>query len=282
VRITDANDWHVAGPEELALKDLIRCKPVGMFIAGILLNATEGAARPAGIAKDRYPWGWPMDEGSGLGDDEMTGSGLDRTTNQQNREAFRALVELIEEARELGYETKVDGAQLYGHVPHVGPEAWLHELYSGLNPAEMDALVERIQRPIPAQYGWWLTQTNGMSLFSGSLDFCGLVRVRSRAIDNRQPFDLFLEGEVQRRVLRAGPEVFFFATTGVGKGSRFYLDTRSGAVHRCARDSATPLWSWSSIAELIRVESRRLSKLFDKTGRCTVEREQIWTTSASS
>jgi hypothetical protein len=211
----------------------------------------------------------------------MTDTGLDQPTSRQNSEAFRALVELIEEARKLGYEGKPDGAQLYGHVPHVGPQAWLHERYRGLSPAEMDALVERIQRPIPAQYSWWLSQTNGMTLFSGALDFCGLVRVRSRTIDNRQPFDLFLEGEVQRRVLGAGPEMFFFATTGAGKGSRFYFDTRSGAVHRCARDSATPLRSWSSIAELVRVESRRLSKLFDETGRCTVEREQIWSTSAS-
>ncbi len=211
----------------------------------------------------------------------MTDSGHGRPTNRQDSETFRALVELIEEARELGYETKVDGAQLYGHVPHLGPQAWLHQLYRGLDPAEMDALVQRIQRPIPPHYEWWLTQTNGMTLFSGAMDFCGLVRVHSRSIDNRQPFDLFLEGEVQRRVLGAGPELFFFATTGVGKGSRFYLDTRTGAVHRCARDSAMPLRSWSSIAELVRVESQRLSKLFDKTGRCTVEREQIWSTSAS-
>jgi hypothetical protein len=212
----------------------------------------------------------------------MTDFGLNRTTNEQNGEALRALVELIEEARDLGYETKPDGARLYGHVPHVGPQAWLHQLYRGLSSAEMDALIERIQRPIPPDYGWWLTQMNGMTLFSGALDFCGLVRVRSRTIDNRQPFDLFLEGEVQRRVLGAGPEMFFFATTGAGEGSRFYFDTSCGAVHRCARDSATPLGSWSNIAEFVRVESRRLSTLFDETGRCTVEREQIWRSSASS
>lgn len=203
-------------------------------------------------------------------------SGFESSIALRNEDAFRGLIELVESARELGFEETPDGARLYGRVPHVGSHAWLHELYPGLISAEFDTLVERIQRPIPPDYAWWLSRTNGMTLFSGALDFCGLVRVRSRSLDNRQPYDLFLEGEVQRRVLKAAPETFFFGVTGVGKGSCFYLDTRTGATHRCTRDSATPLQSWSSIAELVSVETPRLASMFDRTGRCTVDRELIW------
>jgi hypothetical protein len=202
-------------------------------------------------------------------------AGLDPIV-EKNKDAFGKLVELIEAYRDLGYERTSDGALLYGHVPHVAPFAWLHELYPGLSPAEMDALAERIQRPIPPDYAWWLSRTNGMTLFSGALNFYGLVRVASRSVDNRQPHDLFNEGEVQRRVLKAAPETFFFAGTGVGEGSRFYLDTKTGAVHRCARDSATPLQSWPSIAGVISLETPRLAKLFDKSGRRTGDRDLIW------
>jgi hypothetical protein len=203
-------------------------------------------------------------------------SAIDPSIALKNEDAFRGLLELVESARELGYEETPDGARLYGRVPHLGSHAWLHQLYPGLTSAELDSLVERIQRPIPPNYAWWLSRTNGMTLFSGALEFCGLVRVHSRSLDNRQPYDLFLEGEVQRRVLKAAPETFFFGTTGVGRGSRFYLETRTGTTHRCSRDSATPLQSWSSIADLVSIETPRLATIFDATGRSTVDRQLIW------
>jgi len=195
----------------------------------------------------------------------------------RNEDAFRDLVELIESARAFGYQETADGARLFGRVPLVGAQAWLHVTYPGLDPDEMVELADQIERPLASDYAWWLGRMNGITLFSGALEFCGLVRVRSRSIGNRQPYDLMVEGEVQRRVLKAGPEMFFFGVTGVSLGSRFYLDARTGEVHRCARNSAKPLQSWSSIAELISTETPRLAKLFDKTGRCAVDNELIWT-----
>lgn len=194
----------------------------------------------------------------------------------ESEDAIRKLKELLTSASEFGYEKKPNGAELYGHVPHVAAQAWLHTMYPGLQPFEVDQLEQQIARQIPPEYSWWLGRSNGLDLYSGALSFYGLVRLRSRTVDNRQPFELFLEGEVQRRVLKAEAALFFFGGSSEANGFHFYLDTRTGAVHRCARGSATSLQSWSGIAELIAVETQRLETLFDNAGRCMVDSDLLW------
>jgi SMI1/KNR4 family protein SUKH-1 len=201
---------------------------------------------------------------------------LNAEVERQNEDAFRKLIELLTSAREFGYEKKPNGAELYGHVPHVAPQAWLHTIYPGLRPYEMDQLEQQIGCQIPPEYSWWLARSNGLNLYSGALSFYGLVRLRSRTPDNRQPFELFLEGELQRRVLNADAALFFFGGSSYANGFHFSLDTRTGAVYRCARGSATSLQSWSGIAELIVKETQRLATLFDKAGRCMVDSDLAW------
>lgn len=189
--------------------------------------------------------------------------------------AYHLLMETIGRARAFGYERKADGAELFGHVPHVAPLAWFHILYPGLSEDELNQLEKEIQRPVSDAYAWWLRRTNGVFLFSGSLDFCGLVRVRSRNSENRQPFELWLEGELQRRVLKLSPRMFVFGGSPEGNGWRFYLDTTSGTVHRCTRQDSAPVQSWSSIADLLITELPRLESMFDDHGRRTSEAE-LW------
>lgn len=196
----------------------------------------------------------------------------------RNALAFTNLLAVIESARQFGFRRESNGAQLYGYLPHIGDLAYLHSIHPGLNDAELVRLAETIQRPIPSEYEWWLTRTNGFTLFMGALDFYGLVRVFSRNPENRQPFDLFLEGEVQRRVLRADPRMFFFGGSAKAKGFRFYMDTANGQVHRCSRQSAEPLQSWAGIAALLETEVPRLAGLYDDAGRLTVDGTQVWST----
>lgn len=201
---------------------------------------------------------------------------MDAALERQNEDAFRKLKDVINSAREFGYERNPNGAELYGHIPHIAPFAYLHLTYPGLQPFEMDKLVQQIHGEIPPEYSWWLRRSNGLNLFEGALSFYGLVREFSRTLNNRQPNDLYLEGELQRRVLKQGAALFFFGGANNVDGFRFYLDTRTGAVYRCSRNSAAPLQSWSGIANLIVDEIPRLAAIFDKTGRCTVDDPLVW------
>lgn len=201
---------------------------------------------------------------------------MDAALERQNEDAFLKLMDMINSAREFGYERNPNGAELYGHIPHIAPFGYLHLTYPGLQPFEMDRLVQQIHREIPPEYSWWLRRSNGFTLFEGALSFYGLVREFSRRLDNRQPYDLYLEGELQRRVLKQGKTLFFFGGANNVNGFRFYLDKRTGAVHRCSRSSAAPLQSWPGIAQLIVEEVPRLAGLFDKTGRCLVADALVW------
>jgi len=46
----------------------------------------------------------------------------------ENEDALRKVNEVLHSAREFGYEKKPNGAELFGHVPHVAPQAWLHTM----------------------------------------------------------------------------------------------------------------------------------------------------------
>lgn len=189
--------------------------------------------------------------------------------------AYHTLIETVGRARTFGYKQELNGAKLFGHVPHIAPLAWFHILYPALSEDELRQLEKEIQRPIPDAYAWWLWRTNGVTLFSGTLDFYGLVRVRSRRPENRQPFELWIEGEVQRRILKLSPAMFVFGGSGKGSGWRVYLDSTKGTVHRCNRSNPTPVQSWSSIADLLITELPRIESMFDDHGRRKSEAE-LW------
>ncbi|SRR5712691_2361630 len=78
-------------------------------------------------------------------------------------EVFR----VIGQASAFGEATSENGAHMYGHVPHVAPEAWFHIVYPGLDDQEIADLEGSLGRPIQRVYCQLLKISNGLTLLWG-------------------------------------------------------------------------------------------------------------------
>jgi hypothetical protein len=65
--------------------------------------------------------------------------------------SFDTLMSVVTRAEAKGYERMEDGTQLFGRLPQLGSEAWLHVLYSPLDSVAIGELQSQI-RHIPDCY----------------------------------------------------------------------------------------------------------------------------------
>ena len=177
-----------------------------------------------------------------------------------------ALDTIINNAKILGSLTLADGTQLIGRVPHVGPDAWLHVLFAGLDEADIAELETRAARQLPSDYRQFMREHNGLSLFSGALYVAGLRRDFRRANHATwQPFALEDANVFER--LRDAPADCVFIGGYKADGSRLYMSGASPKVFRCERSSIRPVNEWPNLRLLLNHEAERLAEHFDALGR---------------
>ncbi len=180
---------------------------------------------------------------------------------------YQELISRLHLSESLGMRTASNGAILIGHVPHVAPEAWLHELYPPLNFSDIEQLSMKIQRKIPVALVELYSVTNGLSMFSGSLSIDGRRGLNIREGDGVwQPFDLIVPNTLERPNDGDSDAIFF---GGFRKdGSQLFIKSDASIVYRCERWKAKKVLSqWLDLPTMLLSEFERLSKLFDTGGR---------------
>ena len=172
----------------------------------------------------------------------------------------------MERAKILGERQLPNGTRLIGHVPHVAPEAWLHEIFPPLDKGGIDKLEAGLKMSIPTDYKEFLSVANGLMLFSCRLSLDGLrtsyVRTGDEAI---QPFSLLTPNTFERPK-DALPSYLFIGGYGQD-GSRLYIDGETSKVFRAARRTSTPLNEWKNFEEMLVTETIRIALLFDDKGK---------------
>jgi len=190
------------------------------------------------------------------------GSSSDGTLARGFAEVSRA----ISAASAFGTETSENGAHLYGHLPHVGPLAYLHIVFPPLDSVAIAELEGALKRPVPEPYRQLLMISNGLHLFSGALSLNGLRRDYSRRLTIVEPFHL-ADANVLERPRAADPSWFIFGFYAAD-GSRAYMDPVHGRVCRGTRDLVQPrLNEWANLDVFLETEVRRLRDHFDEHGK---------------
>lgn len=180
---------------------------------------------------------------------------------------FEDVFVALEQARRLGFRQTSLGAKLFGHVPHVAPEAWLHSVYFGLSSEEIRHLEDALGRTIPNEVEEFLRISNGLNLFSNSLFIFGLRRSNERVGDAAwQPFSIEAANTLER------PSELDSDAVVVGgyfdDGSRLVVSSRTSKVTRIPKGRAGPvLTTWDGFEQMLTSEVQRLSSLFDDRGR---------------
>lgn len=99
-----------------------------------------------------------------------------------NKDTFNEKVlRLLETSSNAGDSTNEMGTRLIGHVPQIAPKAYMHVVYAPLTEAQLREFRGRLGRPVPAEYGEFLTHANGLSLFVGEMRVLGYVPTMRRA-----------------------------------------------------------------------------------------------------
>lgn len=184
---------------------------------------------------------------------------------------WNEVLAIVERAQAFGLRTTPSGARLFGHVPHVAPEAWLHIVFA---PLLDDAVLERLERDLPVpthpDFLEFLRLSNGLDLFSCALCLYGRRTSYARTGDDtRQPFCLMTANTLERP--KSAKKWQLIIGGYRNDGSLLSLDTRDGTVFRTKRRSAKVLNRWPTLMTMLRDETVRLAALFDEQGRKLTE-----------
>lgn len=173
---------------------------------------------------------------------------------------------IIEEYAPLGQRVTSSGARLIGHVPHRGPQAYLHIVFPSAKRDSVAAFRSKTKAPKAFDvYADFLSEHNGAIFFLGSLALNGIREgPLSRTVEDRQPFDLDdLNGF--ERPKNADPETLFVGSYNYD-GSLIYIEP-SGEVLVCRKGNAIPYAKWPNLGEMISQELLRIAQFYDHEGR---------------
>lgn len=123
--------------------------------------------------------------------------------------AFGFVLDIVEKARSFGYLEISNGARLFGNVPHVGKQAYLHEVYPPLDTVDLLKLDSEMGFKVPENYRYFLSNNaNGIKLFSDRISLVGLRKNYSRDFDDsRKPYHLRTKNIIER-LKNVQPEFF--------------------------------------------------------------------------
>jgi|SRR6185369_4004354 len=187
-------------------------------------------------------------------------------------EALQKIFPILDRAKPLGARTLPNGTRLIGHVPHVAPEAWLHEIFPPLHAHGIEAIERGIKRALPQDFKTFLEFANGLMLFSCSLSIYGFRTNYSRTGDDAiQPFDIITPNTYERPKDALPSYVFIGGYRS--DGSLIYIDSDTSKVFRSARKRSIPLNEWTNLEEMLVTETIRIALLFDDRGKRIDPRE---------
>lgn len=184
---------------------------------------------------------------------------------------FREILTIIEKWAPRGERTTSLGARLICPVPYIAPEAWLHALYRGLQQDDIDILQSKTALPFPNEFRSFLAFSNGAHLFANSIAIWGLRTSNARKGDEAwQPFDLELHNRKSEKPVDRLSNILMFGSSDKGE-NRLFFDTSAGVessrVGLTSRNQFNPVKYWPDFGVWLMDECRRLSDLFDSTGK---------------
>ncbi len=179
---------------------------------------------------------------------------------------FESILNQLKKWEKVSTKTLNNGTVLICNVPHIAPQAWLHEIYAVLGDEDIEGLESALGRTLPADYVEFLKCANGINIFSDSLSIWGKRNLYTRkGEDAILPYDLISLNEEKVRYI---PRDWVVFGSYSWDGSIMVYDLKKDfkKVARCSLDSNEVLHEWPSLWSWIKLEVERLSNLFDDNG----------------
>jgi len=159
-----------------------------------------------------------------------------------------------------------NGTKLIGKAPHIAPMAWLHSIFKGLEINDVEIIATELNTEIPKEYVEFLTFSNGLGLFTGTLSLFGRRTSYERVaeINARQPFSLRTIN-IHEKPSNSNENYFYIGSYN-WDGSLVFIDKLNNKVHRCDRDDGEILKTWTDFSDFLKTEILRLKSLHNENG----------------
>ena len=183
---------------------------------------------------------------------------------------WNALNAILDRSRWRGTRTTASGAELICRVPHVGPEAWFHELHAPVTEPQLCSLEARLERAIPRGIRQFLRfRANGLHLFSDSYSVHGRKWSHERTGDAAiQPYCIATTNDPVERFRGCPPEYFFFGSYSSDGSRMAYPDpSKSEEVWLVDRETGRKIAEWPDFWTWLVSEATRYSTMYDDNGR---------------
>ena len=167
-------------------------------------------------------------------------------------------------------ERENDVAFFQAHVPWVAQDAYLNVIFKPVPPDILSDAAAKMKIPAPVLQ--LLARHNGAILFSHSLSLYGVVRP-GQLLNRSDPFSLPpFNIETENRSWPSPNRDRFLKIGGYGfDGSAVCIDRRDLQILVFRRGEKEPYCSWSNLEVWLNTEIRRLSELFDVSGKRLVD-----------
>jgi hypothetical protein len=173
-----------------------------------------------------------------------------------------------------GWKMEREGgtACFYNHAPWIAPLAYVHIVFKGASEQALDDCNSKLS--LPQHWTEFLSVQNGAILFSGAMSMYG-------ANETGAPFNR--KGDFERGPFRitdsnlSWPKVRQSEVVIGGysyDGTLAVLNKEDGAVSAMTKGSYNLRATWSGSEEWITGEMDRLAKLFDQSGKISVDKQK--------
>lgn len=158
------------------------------------------------------------------------------------------------------------------HVPWVAPEAYLNTIFKPAAPEALSEVNNRLRMPDPILE--LLKQHNGAILLSRSLSLFGVVG-KGQLYNRSDPFSL-PPYNIETENLSGIPDRDRFLKVGGYRydGSGAYIDRQTLEIVLFREGEKKPCCSWPTLDDWLNTEIRRLTGLFDASGKRLVDEAQ--------
>lgn len=178
---------------------------------------------------------------------------------------FNYILNIVKMAEAFGFRELTSGTKLYGHTPHIAPEAWLHTVFPPLEEGQIEWIEQQVETEISGQFREFLLLANGLDLFSGALSIYGTRFNYLRYDDDvSQPFSIEIANTRERPKHISDTQLV--VGTYKDDGSRLIVDMGSNQVIRKTSRGRKPLDVWPHFWTMLKSETYRISQLFDASG----------------
>lgn len=187
-----------------------------------------------------------------------------------SRAQWQPIAEIIRKWEQFGCKEIPDRASLTGHVPHVGPRAYLHTIYRGLTNEQIASLESELGVCFPASFREFLHVSNGAHFYVDALHILGRRTSYARTGDEAyQPYDIIASNSVFEKPGDAHAGVCLVGGYD-WDGSSLYFNAHGeypNRIIRCSRESIAPMNAWEDFWSMLESEVVRLSAHFDAEGK---------------